>query len=433
MLKKLHRKLTLLCTLITSIIVILMTSFSIYISESGLRQKEFASFTNYVNGIYSHLQIETTITLDWIRNVEKNGKYILSIVDNGNPLKLTETDQPKNQYLIEKAKTTAAVDYQFNPFETKPSKVLLKHIEFFFQDQDAAYYSSAAYIPKEHGALSVIILYSLDSFHQSIVTQRCIYLAVGLLAILSLYIFSYFFTKNAIRPVVDGQEKQERFIAAASHELRSPLTVIRSSLSAIKKADESKVQRFEHIIQSEIDRMSRLISDMLLLSGIGGYSWSLKEEAVDINLFLRDIYDSYQEIVIKKNLKIRLEINKTSESTVFCDRQRMGQVLYILLNNAISYTPSGGSIIISSKLKGRKCIISVTDTGIGISDDNKIKIFERFYRVDQSHKSKEHFGLGLCIAEEIVKLHKGNIEITDTPGGGATFHIFLSAIGHMIS
>ncbi len=426
MLKKLHWKLTAICTVITSIIVILMMIFSLFISEASLRQKEYASFSNYVNSIYSHLEIEKTITLDWVRNTQKNGLYLLSIIDNGNPIRLSESDEPNSSILITMANKVAAEKYNFDPNDHKPSQVLPKHIEFSFHHKGLEYYASSVYIPKEHGAISSTIVYSLAPFHHSILIQRLIYIGVSVLAILSLFIFSYFFTRKTIRPVEEGQAKQERFIAAASHELRSPLTVIRTSLSAMKKADTVKAQRFESIIQSEIDRMSRLISDMLLLSGTGEHSWPLLETAVDINQLLSDVYDSYQELARQKNLSLHLKTDAARKLTAYCDRQRMEQVLFILLNNAISYTPEGGSITLSSKLKGRKCILSVADNGMGIPDENKAQIFERFYRIDSSHKSKEHFGLGLCIAGEIVKLHHGTIEVVDTPGGGATFLVILN-------
>lgn len=425
MLKKLHWRLTAICTIITSIIVILMTGFSISLSEKGLVQKEYASFLNYVNSIYSHLEIETTITLEWVRNTENNGQYLLEIEDNGNPLEMEEHYSKDRLALIEKAKTAAASSYQLDISGVKPSNVLLKHVEFTLYNQGKKYYSSVAYIPKDNGAISTIILYPLDTFHHNIIIQRCLFLTAAFLAILSLFIFSYFFTKKAIQPVEESQSKQIQFIAAASHELRSPLTVIRTSLSAIKKADVNTAKRFETIIDQEIDRMSRLISDMLFLAGTVEHSWTLNEEDVDMISLMGDVYVSFQEITAEKKLYLKLQIPET-EMIVKCDKQRIEQVLYILLNNAVSYTPDSGTITFSSRIKGHKCIISITDTGIGIPDEYKQQIFERFYRIDSSHKNKEHSGLGLCIAMEIMKLHKGTIEVVDTPGGGATFQIVLN-------
>ncbi|MGB8451747.1 MAG: HAMP domain-containing sensor histidine kinase [Anaerocolumna sp.] len=425
MLKKLHWRLTAICTAITSIIILLMTIFSISLSEKGLVQKEYASFLNYVNNIYSHLDLETTITMEWVRSTEKNGAYLLSIEDNGNPIEIIENKNSFNQSLIQKTKTIAASAYDLNLYSLKPSQVLSKHVEFTLSERGKDYYVSAGYIPKDNGAVSAVIIYPLETFYHSIIIQRGISAAAALLAIFSLFIFSYFFTKKAIKPVEESQTKQVQFIAAASHELRSPLTVIRSSLSAIKKADADRARRFEIIIDQEIDRMSRLLKDMLLLAGTGEQSWSLTHEEVDILFLLKDVYDSFQQITAEKKLELTLLMPET-DITVTCDKQRIEQVLYILLNNASSYTPEGGTITLSCRVKGRKCILTVSDTGPGIPDEYKQQIFERFYRIDSSHKNKEHFGLGLCIAMEIMKLHKGTIEVTDAPRGGAAFHLTLN-------
>lgn len=104
----------------------------------------------------------------------------------------------------------------------------------------------------------------------------------------------------------------------------------------------------------------------------------------------------------------------------------MEQVLSILLDNAVSYTPPGGAISLSLKLEPDKVLLGVSDNGDGISDEEKEAVFDRFYRCDKSHKDKSHFGLGLCIAHEIVRMHKGKLWIEDTPGGGATFIVSIN-------
>lgn len=109
-----------------------------------------------------------------------------------------------------------------------------------------------------------------------------------------------------------------------------------------------------------------------------------------------------------------------------CDRERIEQVLSILLDNALSYTPENGRICLSLAGTSDRPTIRVSDNGIGIPDSEKESIFDRFYRCDKAHKDKMHFGLGLCIAQEIIHMHKGKIWVEDTPGGGATFVIILN-------
>lgn len=113
-------------------------------------------------------------------------------------------------------------------------------------------------------------------------------------------------------------------------------------------------------------------------------------------------------------------------SPCLCDKERIEQVLSILLDNAISYTPSEGRISLSLETTSDKYLLQVSDNGIGIPDTEKEAVFDRFYRCDKSHKDKSHFGLGLCIAQEIIYMHKGKLRVEDTPGGGATFVVVLN-------
>ncbi|MDE6674709.1 MAG: ATP-binding protein, partial [Acetatifactor sp.] len=110
------------------------------------------------------------------------------------------------------------------------------------------------------------------------------------------------------------------------------------------------------------------------------------------------------------------------------DRHRLEQLLTILLQNALNYTPEGGTVTLSARLapdKSRTIQVLVSDNGPGVPDAEKAHIFQRFYRVEQSHTDRSHFGLGLCIAQEIALAHRGTLTVSDTEGGGATFCLAL--------
>ena len=106
---------------------------------------------------------------------------------------------------------------------------------------------------------------------------------------------------------------------------------------------------------------------------------------------------------------------------MLCDEERIAQVLSILMDNALSYTPAPGSITLSLSFTSGHVSLSVADNGPGIPDSAKKQVFQRFFRQDKAHTSKDHFGLGLSIAREIVRIHRGRLVLSDTPGGGATF------------
>ena len=140
-----------------------------------------------------------------------------------------------------------------------------------------------------------------------------------------------------------------------------------------------------------------------------------------------DRYLSSKTVAAQKGMQLRIELPDTALPPYVCDGERIAQVLSILLDNAMSYTPQGGHILLSLSKEGNRWMLRVQDNGPGIPQEARAQIFERFYRAEKSRKDKEHFGLGLCIAQEIVRLHRGRLYLDDTPGGGATFVVSLPA------
>lgn len=172
-------------------------------------------------------------------------------------------------------------------------------------------------------------------------------------------------------------------------------------------------------------RMSRLIDDMLTLSGTDSSHFTIHKTTVELDTLLLSAYEKFEPLAIKKCISLRITLPDQLIPPCSCDKERIEQVLSILLDNALSYTPSGGKICLSLQTSSDKLILRVADHGIGIPDSEKKAVFERFYRCDKSHKDKNHFGLGLCIAQEIIHMHRGKLWVEDTPGGGATFVVVL--------
>ena len=248
-------------------------------------------------------------------------------------------------------------------------------------------------------------------------------------AILLLWLFAWLFTKRAIRPIEESRRKQVEFVSAASHELRSPLAVIQASISAIPEASPEQARRFAQTISQECRRMSHLVDDMLMLAAADNSTWSVLLAETDLETLLLDVSEWFESDALKKGLHLSVSLPDQTLPKCWCDQQRIRQVLLILLDNAISYTPSGGTIRLSAEQQHANILIHVEDNGIGIPHEQKEHIIDRFYRVDASRTRKEHFGLGLSIAKEIVSLHHGKITVEDTPGGGTTFTLILPLAG----
>ena len=247
-----------------------------------------------------------------------------------------------------------------------------------------------------------------------------------LLGISLLWLISTLFAKILLKSTAEGIQRQSDFVAAASHELRSPLAVVRASLSAADNAsNEQEAQKYRRAAVTEAERMSRLVGDLLLLAGGDAGSWKIQREQLDLDTILIETSEQFKPIAKKSGLTLLLRLPEETLPHIAGDADRMRQILAVLLNNAIQHAPEGTGIVLAARQKKNKIEIEVIDQGSGLSDEDKVKVFERFYRVDKSRTDKERFGLGLPVAKELTELHGGSISVHDTPGGGATFRITL--------
>ncbi len=258
---------------------------------------------------------------------------------------------------------------------------------------------------------------------------RNIYIQYIAALVLGLAVIVYLSWKTAgllVRPVADNLRRQTEFVASASHELRSPLAVIRSSLAAAEiVTEEQEAAKYRQNAESEAERMSRLVEDLLLLAGGDSGKWTVRKESVDLDTMLIEIDEQFAPLARNRKRSLQLQLPEEMLGEVRGDQARLKQILGIFLNNAMEYAPEHSQIELWAGKKKNGIEICVADHGKGISDEEKQHVFERFYRSDKSRTDKDHFGLGLSVARELAVLHGGDIIITDTPGGGATFRLRL--------
>ena len=423
---------TIFSALITSEILILMAIASLVIFERGLTRNSYERFLNNGNSCVAYLETQSVLSHKWILEAKQEYGVELRILNNGKRLffdKLNEESSSNasgengrkssvENMLAEAARISReeqGLDVEYTGSISLPKEV-------YFETAD--FYACTALIPKGSGVLSLVLVYPLDGLKGQIFHQRILWGGLLLIAVLALVVFSWFFTGKMLRPLEEIRKRQTQFIASASHELRSPLAVILSSVQAIE-ADPGECRRFLSTIKSEGTRMSRLIGDMLALANADNKSWSIMKSPCELDTLLLETYEKYEPLLREKGISMNVELPDESLSPCRCDGGRISQVLGILLDNGASYVPAGGKIRLGVEEKEKYFRIYVEDNGPGISDENKEAVFQRFYRADSSRKDKQHFGLGLCIAKEIVTLHHGSIRIEDTKGGGTTFVVRL--------
>lgn len=428
MFKKQRKQLTLFCTLVTGGIFLAMSLLCLMFSENSIRQNHRQAFQSALNSMVSYLENQTVVTGQWIAKTEGGGRLLLNLYDNGKPFHYNSLSGGENKKIIlEKAQRIAAEEYGLNIFQPSANAVLSRRVDFNMKSEGGErYYGAAMVFPRKNGALSAVAVYPLAPQEREILLQRLLFAAIDLLGVGALAAFAYFFTGRTLRPIEESREKQAQFVAAASHELRSPLTVMLSNLSALKKADPRERGRFEENIQAEGARMSRLIDDMLALANADSHSWSICRAPVETDTLALELYERFSGLAREKGIQLRVALPEGPLPKCQCDGGRVEQALSVLLDNALCYTPSGGQVTLEVTAQpGGRTKFTVQDNGPGVPKEEKELIFQRFYRADSSRQDKEHFGLGLCVAKEIAQLHKGRLWVEDAPGGGAAFHLVL--------
>lgn len=423
MFKRVQLRLTLMCGGITTLILIIMTLGYLYISEKNLKDTQFLSFQNTINTITANLEQQSVITHEWLAKLEGNGTYQIYLLDNDVPFLFnSRSDQAGTNTLF-----TEAFTYYQNNFATEtPTPNHSTHLEFPLTSLSGMeYYCSVITQQKEKKVLQMIILSPLAPMNEQLMQQRYLFLGIILSVLIIIWIFSLLFTRKLLSPIEKNRKDQLQFVASASHELRTPLAVILSCLESYRKAPPDKKDNFLNMIESEGKRMSTLVDDMLTLSLSDNHTFSIEKNKIDLDTLLLNSYEIFGSMAKENHLHFSIHLPTTPLPHCNCDKDRISQVVAILLHNAISYTPDGGTVHLSLEQKRNHFLFTVSDTGIGISDEEKAKIFYRFYRSEKSRSAKAHFGLGLCIASEIVLAHNGSIKVSDTPNGGATFTVCL--------
>jgi two-component system phosphate regulon sensor histidine kinase PhoR len=219
---------------------------------------------------------------------------------------------------------------------------------------------------------------------------------------------------------------RREFVANVTHELKTPLTVIRGFVDTLKDPTMpyTDITRFLDIIALESERLTRLINDVLLLSEIENIA-EKPAEAVDLREGVREATLLLEKAACKKGIAYHVDI-ADEEIFVAADTDRIKQMGINLIDNAIKYTMHGGSVNISVYNEGNDAVFSVEDTGIGIPEDNLPRLFERFYRVDTSRsRALGGTGLGLAIVKHIVSLFGGYIAVSSHLNEGSTFTVYL--------
>lgn len=296
---------------------------------------------------------------------------------------------------------------------------------------------TAAAIAAEQRAFSAILNALADPVQRPYLTSllerristfesnfRRLLFSFDLLLLAAASVTSYFLSGRTLEPIAQSLKQQEEFAADASHELRTPLTTIGMEIEALKRTQKKMPEKYKQVlgnIEEEIIRMRGLVDGLLTLVRADNKNVKSNISIFDLSKLTQEVYHQLKPLAKSKQIDLKLEAN--SEVRVYAKPQQIKELIIILVDNAIKFTPSGKFVNLATLVKDSHPTLEVSDQGIGITPSDLPHIFDRFYQGYQSSKIQKGSGLGLSIAKKITDINKAKISVESQVSLGTTFTV----------
>lgn len=238
---------------------------------------------------------------------------------------------------------------------------------------------------------------------------------------------SYNLARWSLRPIKDSLEALDRFTSDASHELRTPISAMKTEIEVALMNENLKLAETKHVLKSnleELDKLTNLTEGMLQLARLNK-NYLVKAER-NLESLIQSAVATIKFQADKKS--IRLDINVPKNIEILADEIMFVQAISIILDNAIKYSSTKTVVMVTAKTKKKQVFIKIIDQGMGIAKTDQAKIFDRFFRSDKARNKQDSsgYGLGLAIAKSIIELHNGTIKLDSTLGKGTTFIVIVN-------
>ncbi|WP_160719127.1 sensor histidine kinase [Bacillus sp. USDA818B3_A] len=274
------------------------------------------------------------------------------------------------------------------------------------------------------GKITVQVIRNVDS-EKELLDRLLLIILIGCgVGIICAVASGYFLAGRALVPIKKSWQKQQEFVSDASHELRTPLAVIQAKTDILFRTPQATIQ--EKIldistISKESRRLSKLVTNLLTLARSDSDQIEMKKSTFQLDELVKEITQQFEDIALYQEKSLRVEA--VEPITFLADKERIHQLIVILLDNAIKYTKEGGEIFLSCTQSHSSIQLKITDTGIGIPEKDIPKIFDRFYQSDKARTEAQGTGLGLSIAKWIIEKHHGKTKVQSTLGQGTKIEI----------
>ena len=479
MFPKLERKFVFLYTLSTGLILtlILAVAFLFFLSSQDSRMK--SHFQDQIFTVTSRLQTDSLFSDSYLAQMENKNRLLIYIEENNAPLFFpgSYTPRTEREELFSRAENMAGAEGIFQDSHPISSNLLQSSILKVKGDSGDIYFGNIVIVHTGGGYKKLILLQDITENRLRVIQASLFYLVIDIAGILLLFLTGRRFVRRSLKPLEETYVKQQDFVAAASHELRSPLAVIQTAADAAAAAP-GEAGRLLNVIKKECLRGSSLVKNLLLLVSADQNNWAVKKTFFELDEMLLSLLEVYEPLFISKGGQLLLSLPGTPLSPVSADPELCRQIFTILLDNAAAYglegcdgsctsgqdvcddarisapdacddaqisapdacddariSASEGCDGVCASAPGQKkrqvtlraeytrshTTVYVIDHGPGIPDEDKDLVFDRFYRGDKSRNKKEHFGLGLSIAAKLAQIQGIGLSVEDTEGGGSTF------------
>ncbi|WP_293428679.1 sensor histidine kinase [Peptostreptococcus sp.] len=374
--------------------------------------------------IYNYFSISLIGGID--NNIAEEYNFIKDQYSKDSILKPISLQDPKDILYIYKGKTL--LYYTRNRYFgiSLPEESMVKELGFTYENING--YNFRSLLVKGDDDYKFKIMRNIDSEILSLGNMVTLLILVDILSLLLVYVIARYLSSKALKPIEISWNNQVKFVQDASHELRTPVAIIQSKLESLLKQPDVTIEDEAETIavaMRETRQLKKMINELLSLT---------KEESivklnigrVDLEDLFKETFESYLEIADYQEKSFDYQI-KMKNKIIYTDKTKLNQLIRILVDNAFKYTEAGDKISITASDKGRdRVLILVEDTGIGISDKDQKRIFERFFRSDSVRATEvEGSGIGLSIAKLIVTTLYGNIRVQSKLGQGTSFSIDL--------
>ncbi|MCR4661521.1 MAG: HAMP domain-containing histidine kinase [Clostridia bacterium] len=283
----------------------------------------------------------------------------------------------------------------------------------------------------ETGDIYTLYIYDYSVSYESFKVSTIVSVVSLIILVCVIAFFIIDFNKKTLNPIGETIEKQKELIQNASHELKTPLTIINTNIEIIKQSDDNLTEeqkQFFNSIYLQSQRMNSLVQEMLELAKFDNNKNTVIE-TIDFSSIVESISLETEVLAFDKKIKFDYKINE--DVKISANTTDIEHLIYTLVENAIKYTPENGEINITlekNKPKNKMACLKIRNTGVGISKEKLPKVFDRFYRADEAHTDGKSFGLGLAIAKSITERYKGTISVESKENEYTLFTVIFKEV-----